>query len=384
MGSPTMSRSSIMDWIRQNPFKLATIVLGGALLGYVMFQGVASWVAFDRIASEDFAPGNAALALEGRTTSTLPPRTTSPPLESGGEDHIAELRERKERIEQSGLLGADESFAGVAEAVSPLLPDNLFTSVLLIGSDASGYLADTIIYILLPQDGSAPLMVSVPRDLYLPDRCSGSYQKINASLGGCSGLATGAELLALNLQDYTGVEVDHFVRVNFDGFMAVVDRLGGAVVCVGDYPVRDPKSGLDLEAGCHETDGLTTLAWMRSRNPVYLVNGVWTSRGGSDFDRQTKQQDLLFQIADRLSSYSTVASLSGALQNLASAVRMDSGWSIGEAASLGFRYRGITKEGVRRLHIPVRDYVAVSGAQALLPSRRFNDILGAAYPSAAR
>jgi len=369
-----------MDWIRRNPLKLGVIVVAGGILGYILFQAVASWVTFERIASEDFSPGAAALALEARDT---PREEPSAPV-AVGPDPVVQNRELKERIEDASLPGEDAAFEGVAEATSPLLEDDMFTSILLIGSDASGALADTIIYVLLPADGSTPLMVSLPRDLYLPDRCSTGYEKINASLGGCSGFATGPELLALNVMDFTGVEVDHYVRVSFEGFMSVIDRLGGARVCVGEYAVRDPKSGLDLGPGCHDTDGLMTLAWMRSRNPQYLVDGEWVYRGGSDFDRQRKQQDLLFQLADRLASYSTVASLSGALENLASAVRMDSGWSIGQAASLGFKYRGISREQVIRLHIPVRDYVASSGAQVLLPTESFNEVLGAAYPKAAR
>jgi LCP family protein required for cell wall assembly len=273
----------------------------------------------------------------------------------------------------------------VPNVSSPPLPDEMFNSVLLIGADASGFLADVLIYVLLPSDGSTPIMVSLPRDLYLVDECSGGYARINSALGGCRGVASGPELLSLTVKDFTGVEVDHFARVNFSGFEWVVDQLGGATVCVGDRPIRDPKSGLDLGPGCHEADGATTLAWVRSRNPEYQgEDGAWTRPGGSDFDRQAKQQEILFQLARKLTSASSVGSLSSILSNLSSVVRTDSGWGAGEMASLAFQYRSLDPSSVRRLSISIQNYRTPGGAQVLIPARRFNDTLAAVYPAAAR
>jgi len=272
----------------------------------------------------------------------------------------------------------------IPSAVSPALPDDMFESILLVGTDASSYLADTVIDVLLPSDGSAPLMVSIPRDLYIGDACTHRYQRINRSMGGCPGVAGGPDLLALNVQTFTGVKVDHYARVSFAGFSTVVDRLGGTQVCTGDLPVRDLKSGLALDAGCQLADGAQTLAWVRSRNPQVFKDGAWVNAPGSDFDRQRKQQQVLFQLADVLSSYGSVGALTGALQNLSSAVRMDSGFSVGQAASIGFRYRGIGPGDVIRLSIAVKDYTTGAGAQVLLPTRTFNAVLAAKYPAAGR
>lgn len=292
----------------------------------------------------------------------------------------AELEAELRDLEREG----DPTPLEIPQAVSPQLPDDMFVSILLIGSDASGFLADTIINVLLPSDGSTPLMVSIPRDLYLNDACTERFQRINQSLGGCSGVAGGPDLLAINVETFTGIAVDHYARVDFSGFSTVVDRLGGTQICTGEYPVRDMKSGLALDAGCQQADGSQTLAWVRSRNPQIFRDGTWVSAAGSDFDRQRKQQEILFQLADILSSYDSIGALTGALQNLSSAVRMDAGFGVADAASLGFRYRGTGPGDVTRLSIPVRNYRTGAGAQVLIPSRSFNDILGAAYPPAAR
>ena len=73
----------------------------------------------------------------------------------------------------------------------------------------------------------APILVSIPRDLYVRNPCHEGWSRINAALGGCEGLASGTELIALMVQGYTGIEVDHVARLTFDGFASVVNALGG-------------------------------------------------------------------------------------------------------------------------------------------------------------
>jgi anionic cell wall polymer biosynthesis LytR-Cps2A-Psr (LCP) family protein len=97
-----------------------------------------------------------------------------------------------------------------------------------------------------------------------------------------------------------------------------------------------------------------------------------------------KQQEILFQLAGKLTSASSVGALSSILGNLSSVVRTDSGWGVGEMASLAFQYRGIEPSSVRRLSVPIQNYRTSGGAQVLIPAKRFNDTLSAVYPKAAR
>lgn len=377
-----------MDWIISHPLKsLLTVVLGiGLGLGLFVYDG------FNAFASDPALDTEAAEQVLGDRTDEEVEDGLRRYLEQQAEalrgQAIAEEERRALAAELEAELRELERPAPtpleIPQAVSPALPDDMFESILLIGTDASGFLADTIINVLLPADGSTPLMVSIPRDLYLNDACTERYQRINRSMGGCSGLAGGPDLLALNVGTFTGIRVDHYARVSFSGFSAVVDRLGGTQICVGDHPIRDERSGLNLAAGCQLAGGDQTLAWVRSRSPQIFRDGEWVSAPGSDFDRQRKQQEVLFQLAGVLSSYDSVGSLTGALQNLASVVRMDSGFGVGEAAGLGFRYRGLGPGDVIRLSIPVQNYRTGAGAQVLIPSRTFNEILAARYPPAAR
>lgn len=375
-----------MQRLREHRGKLIAAVVILAVLTYAGIQAVGSVAAFDRIASEEFDPDRAESEIQRAATSTT--TTTTPPatvLDLASVDSSAPPLGpiRSEQEVREALRARDEARAATA-TVSPPLPDGMFTSVLLIGSDATGFLADVIILTLFPEDGSAPIMASIPRDLYVENPCKQRFTRINSTLGGCAGSASGEELLALAVERYTGVEVDHFARVGFSGFAAVIDRMGGVSVCAGDTPLRDRKAHLELPAGCHWVGGDVALGWVRSRQPERLIDGEWVPVGGSDFTRQRHQRQVLFQLAERLASASSVASLASTLDSLASAVRTDDGLSITEVARLGWRYRDLDPDQVEVLDLGFTDHRTPVGAWVLLPTERFNDALARVYPDAAR
>ena len=272
--------------------------------------------------------------------------------------------------------------AYIPDAHSPELPDEMFNAVVLIGADASGYLADSIILALFPQGGSAPALVSIPRDLYLYNFCSDDYRRVNANLGGCTGYANGPELLALTLEDFTGIEVDHYVRVDFDGFVELVDGLGGIDICF-EYPTYDERAELDVPEPTCYVDGANALAYARSRNATQLVDGAWQRAWSSDFSRQEHQRELLVKLAGRLRGSSLVSLLSS-FQSLSHTFRLDSGWSITEAVEWVWRYRDLDPSQVAQLRIPVEDYRTSAGAQVLVPTRPFNEVLSRWWGPAAR
>ena len=259
------------------------------------------------------------------------------------------------------------------------IPDNVFDAYLLIGTDLSGYRADAIILGLQPTAGGNPIMVSLPRDLYVWNACKETFTRLNAGLGGCSGVASGPEMMAILVEDFTGIPVDHLAIVDFKGFEKVVDAIGGTTVCV-DYPTRDLASELSVEQpGCHDADGATTLAWVRSRKSEQLIDGEWRLVGGSDFTRQARQRDVLFQLAAKAAAFPSPGALTERLQAVARSVRLDSGWSFGQALSTAWRYRGISKSSVSSFVVSVRNYRTPAGAAVLLPTRYFRDQLETVY-----
>lgn len=337
---------------------------------------------------EPHDPAQARIELEERTpeevgesrdmveeleeTLTTEPEPEEPSEVQDPEELVQEAPPIQEPEEVSDTVEAEDPIS-IPDAHSPALPDEMFDAVMLVGADASGYLADSIILALFPEDGSEPALVSIPRDLYLYNFCSEDYRRVNANLGGCTGYANGPELLSLAIEEFTGVEVDHYVRVNFEGFVELVDGLGGVQICF-EYPTYDEKAGLDIPEPTCRTDGATALAYARSRNASQLVDGEWRQAWSSDFSRQQHQRELLLKLAGQLRS-SSLAALASSLQSLSHTFRLDRGWSIAEAVDWLWRYRSLDPSQVRQLRIPVMDYRTPEGAQVLLPTETFNTVL---------
>ncbi|HEX6221915.1 MAG TPA: LCP family protein [Acidimicrobiia bacterium] len=368
---------ALVKYVIFHPWKASTILVVGIILGLGSFYAYQVATALGAVASEDFNPDEARAAIEDgpEVVPQSPPPTVFDFYDDPAYDVDAELA----RI--------DEQMATIEDEVSPFnlaafgepIDDSVFEAYLLVGTDASGFLADTIILALQPSSGGAPIMVSLPRDLFVWDECKQTFARLNSGLGGCSSVASGSELLAIMVEDYTGIPIDHLARVNFDGFARVVDALGGITVCV-DNPRRDLKSHLLLEeSGCQLVGGEVALAWVRSRHAEELIDGEWRAIGGSDFGRQRAQQDVLFQLAGQAATFSSPGALTDRLAAVASSVRLDSSWSFGQAVSAAWRYRGITRDDVHRFSIDVRNYRTSYGAAVLLPSRPFWDQLDSVY-----
>ena len=316
-----------------------------------------------------------------------------------------DVTDAREALGQQGTLtvdgGAGDGTGDGAEVPGTLPPDvtlptsprlapDALQAFLVIGSDYRPQLgtssrADVIVLLLLPADGSDPVMVSIPRDLYLPNPCTGGYTRVNANLNGCGEAATGPELLSVAVEDFTGVQIDHFAVFDFEGFQAIVDRVGGVEICV-DHTVRDSKTRppLDLPAGCTRADGAMTLSWVRSRHTQELVDGVWRGMPGvNDLTRNQRQQELLLEALTRLKAFRSITEFSALVEDLSDAFTIDDGLSLGDAIGLAWDMRGLSIPSIRRPSIPVGYFVTESGAEVLLPQASFSEVLESAYPGAA-
>jgi len=364
----------------------AVIVLVGLVFGTALFFFTRLGGLVSAVATEEFDPVRAATALAQRTPAQIEQSIIELTEEQRAAfDDAAALDLSTFDVESDIADLIQETFGRRpfvnAAAFSPELPDDMFDAYLGLGADASGALADVILLALAPTDGSAPILISLPRDLYVKNPCTGGWNRLNTGLGGCRGFASGTELMALMVETYTGIEIDHVARISFDGFAAVVQAVGGTTICTAN-PARDLKSGLNLPGGCAPADGYMTLAWVRSRHMEQLVNENWVGVGGSDFARQERQRDILFQIAGQISSFGSLTSFDNTVRAVASGVRLDDGWSFGDVVRTAWRYRGISDDRVKGFSVEVRSYRSSSGAQVLLPTVKFNTSLADVYAPA--
>jgi len=153
--------------------------------------------------------------------------------------------------------------------------------------DVGGQRNDTTLVVRVEPARKRISMLSIPRDLVVPIAGTGAENRINAAF------TQGPGQLVKTVEENFGVPIHHYVLIDFDGFRAIVDALGGIDVRF-PYPSRDSKSGLDVrEAGCRHLNGGRALALARSRYFSYQVDGVWHSDPWADLGRIRRQQAFL-------------------------------------------------------------------------------------------
>ena len=215
-------------------------------------------------------------------------------------------------IDQQNLLGAAaKSPQEAREALKGAI------NILLLGVDerartAGDMRSDTIVILHVPASHDQAYLVSVPRDTWVQAPAfpksgyGGGSGKItdmfyHGSRNG-QGRAGGAELVATVIKNMTGITFNGAAVIDFYGFKAVIDSLGGVHMCV-DQRVKSAhmrmvdgkpmwladarKHGggetIWYEKGCRDMAGWEALDYSRQR--YGLKNG--------DYDRQRHQQQLI-------------------------------------------------------------------------------------------
>ena len=130
---------------------------------------------------------------------------------------------------------------------------------LATGFDVSGQRSDTIMILHVPSNGGPSVLISLPRDSYVPIPGHGA-NKLNAAYS-----FGGPALLAQTVQDATGLRISHYMGIGFGGFVNVVNAVGGVRMCI-KVRLDDPAAGLHLKKGCQVLDGAQALGYVRTRH----------------------------------------------------------------------------------------------------------------------
>jgi LCP family protein required for cell wall assembly len=242
--------------------------------------------------------------------------------------------------ELPALAGGDGVYLIVGSDSRENLPDDLEGRF----GDFSGARADVIILAQVV-DGRRQLL-SLPRDLKVEIPGEG-INRINAAYA-----IGGPGLLVETVVDTTGIRPDHYLEVEFSGFAAIVDALGGIELDF-PYPARDRKSGLDVEeAGTQTVDGATALAYARSRSYEEMRDGDWVGQGGSDIARTERQREVLLKIVAKASSVTGLIRSPLALSSVGSHLTADSGLNFLDLARIGWAMR--SAQATDSVSLPVR------------------------------
>jgi LCP family protein required for cell wall assembly len=217
----------------------------------------------------------------------------------------------------------------------------------LATGDARGRRTDTMMLLHVPRGvGGSPTLVSLPRDSFVPIPGHGS-NKLNAAYA-----FGGPKLLTRTVEEATGIRIDHYMEVGFDGFASAVDAVGGVRLCV-DRPMRDPKAGLDIGAGCQVLNSRQALGYVRTR-----------ASARADLDRVERQRQFLGALVAKATSpgvlFNPFRSIPLALHGTDS-IAVDQGTHLNHLVRFPFAMRGVSSGDGVATTVPIAGTVTVSG-----------------------
>ena len=211
---------------------------------------------------------------------------------------------------------------------------------------AGGERGDVIMLVRLDQITGNTRILSIPRDLWVDIPGNGSG-KINAAYA-----YGGPRLMVQTISENLGVEVNHYVEVDFVGFISMVNELGGIEMSF-PYPARDGASGLSVEAGDQILDGEQALAFARSRKYEEYRDGAWVSVEANDLGRTQRQQQVVRAILTALKTPSSIAEAGQIAGSLAKHMTVDATLAASSVAGLAWDFRGLVTGSIDGQTLPV-------------------------------
>ena len=210
-------------------------------------------------------------------------------------------------VMEQGQLGA------VLTKAKPMDPVN----ILVLGADyrhgETKYRTDSMIVVHVDPKLKKIWMISIPRDTKVELTGHGAI-KINAAhvYGGPKGAVEATQRL-------TGLKMNHYLEVNFEGFKKAVDAIGGVWI---DVPVTidDIKADLSpghrakhIDAGYQRLDGEHALTFVRARHQFV----------DQDFSRMKNQQLFFRALADQIAKVGNVTKLPQVVSAVAPYIKTD-------------------------------------------------------------
>lgn len=182
---------------------------------------------------------------------------------------------------------------------------------------SSSFNGDTLMLMSINPKTLNAILLSIPRDTYVPIACNkNNYAKINSSAG------FGTSCVISTINNLMGINIDYYVKINFKGVVDLVEAVEGIDVFV-EAPTYTPNKYkgkvceqnsdrqfgnklVCMEPGLQTLNGEQALAYARCRH-MYI---------GSDLDRVRHQQQVVEALANKALHFSSIKDL----QNILTAV----------------------------------------------------------------
>lgn len=173
-------------------------------------------------------------------------------------------------------------------------------NILLLGKAGKNYpgqnLTDTIIVASIDTKNRKTALLSLPRDLYVRIPNANASTKLNALYYYGKDKSDPFDVVRSSVAEVTGLPIHYAIALDYDGFVSIVDALGGINVTVERdfYDARYPGPNysyetFELKKGFHTLNGATALKYVRERH----------SDPQGDFGRSARQQQVLEAIKNK-------------------------------------------------------------------------------------
>jgi LCP family protein required for cell wall assembly len=238
------------------------------------------------------------------------------------------------------------------------------TNYLIVGSDSrqgltaaqekalhtgasAGRRTDSMMVLHVGSNGNT--LLSLPRDSYvtIPAFTGQSGKKYPATTHKLNTAYSwgGATLLTQTIEYNTGLHIDHYAEIGFNGFVNLVNALGGVNMCL-PTAIKDKASGADFKAGCQTLDGAQSLAFVRQRHQMAT----------QDLGRMQNQQKFLSSIAHQAASPSTIVNpftLYPVIGSGLDTLTVDKNMSLWDISSMFFAMKGVSGGSGKSMTVPI-------------------------------
>ena len=190
-------------------------------------------------------------------------------------------------------------------------------TMLLMGIDSTAEVlsknavanGDTLILLTFNPKTLNATMVSIPRDSYVPIACwpGKDENKITHAA------AYGNDCMMNTIQDFFGINIDYYAKINFKGLVKLVDAVGGVDVDVPTTLCTDDSNRggeLCIYPGWQTLNGEQALVFARNRKS--LQNG--------DFGRAEHQQEIIMALINKMKTVTEVSKFTQILNTVSNSL----------------------------------------------------------------
>ncbi len=183
-------------------------------------------------------------------------------------------------------------------------------TILLMGVDSenenlasSSFNGDSLMLITFNPTTLNTTMLSIPRDSYVPIMCFAGQRKNKITHAAWYG----QDCMIKTIENFTGIDIDYYVKINFKGVVKLVDTLGGVDVDV-PYSLCEQNSNREfgngtvyIDKGFQTLDGEKALAFSRNRHPWPAYCGKkYSNYTSNDFIRGQNQQTVVRALMNKI------------------------------------------------------------------------------------